>query len=105
MRQAPPPDTTSLNAAAVFKALGHPERVRLVRALAQAPQCVCRLHEAHRCDLSTLSRHLAVLKAAGVVEAHRRGREIEYTLKLRCAADFLMCLDRKTGPACACATR
>ena len=89
--------------AGVFKALGHPERLRVVRALAEGSRCVCELHEACPSDLSTLSKHLAVLKRAGVLTSERRGREIWYSLKLTCAADFLECLLReKSGCGCAC---
>lgn len=88
----------------MFKALGHPERLRVVRALADGPRCVCELHEECPSDLSTLSKHLALLKRAGVLTSERRGREIWYSLKLTCAADFLECLLReKSGCGCACA--
>lgn len=89
--------------AAVFKALGHPERLRVVRALAEAPRSVNELHEACPSDLSTLSKHLAVLKRAGVLNAERRGREIRYSLRLTCAADFLECL-LATEAGCGCDT-
>ena len=89
------------HAAAVFKALGHPERLRVVQALAQGPRCVCELHEACPSDLSTLSKHLTVLKRAGVVTSERRGREIWYSLRLTCAADFLECL-LKSASGCGC---
>ncbi len=88
--------------AGVFKALGHPERLRVVRLLARGPLCVCDLHEACPSDMSTLSKHLAVLLRAGVVSRERRGRELHYSLKLTCAADFLECLLRER-PGCACA--
>lgn len=92
--------------AAIFKALGHPQRLRAVAALAQGPRTVGELHAPVDCDLSTLSKHLAVLKRAGVITATRRGREQVYALKLVCAADFLTCLTRvhATKPAaCDCA--
>lgn len=91
----------SENPAAVFKALGHPERLRVVRTLAGGPRRVCELHEACPSDLSTLSKHLAVLKRAGVVTGARRGREIWYSLRLTCAADFLACL-LKNASGCGC---
>lgn len=87
---------------AVFKALGHPERLRIVALLAAGPRCVCELHRPESNDLSTLSKHLAVLRRAGVVATARRGREIHYTLSLPCAGDFLTCLRGKSGRGVAC---
>lgn len=93
----------SENPAAVFKALGHPERLRVVRTLAGGPRRVCELHEACPSDLSTLSKHLAVLRRTGVLATERRGREIWYSLRLTCAAEFLECLLR-IGQGCDCHT-
>lgn len=101
MKSSKKAGTPTANPAAVFKALGHPERLRVVQALAQGPRCVCELHEACPSDLSTLSKHLAVLKRAGVVTGARRGREIWYSLRLTCAADFLACL-LKNASGCGC---
>ena len=54
--------------AAVFKALGHPARLQVVTELADGERCVCDLVELTGLGWSTVSRHLSVLKSAGVIE-------------------------------------
>jgi len=49
--------------ARIFKAMAHPTRLFIVDELAQAGErCVCELTEMIGVDMSTVSRHLAVLK-------------------------------------------
>jgi len=62
--------------AEIFKALGHPTRLQIVEKLADGEQCVCVLLEMFEIDMSTLSRHLSVLKNAGIVTDERRGKNI-----------------------------
>jgi ArsR family transcriptional regulator, arsenate/arsenite/antimonite-responsive transcriptional repressor len=60
--------------AARFKALADPTRVAIVNRLAQAEQtCVCDLTAAFALSQPTISHHLKVLRAAGLVESSRRG--------------------------------
>ena len=53
--------------AQVFKALAHPSRLLIVDELMQSERCVCELTALVGSDMSTVSKHLSVLKAAGVV--------------------------------------
>jgi ArsR family transcriptional regulator len=80
--------------AAVFKALGHPARVRMLRALAAGDRCVCDLVKESGLGWSTVSRHLSVMKAAGVLTDEKRGKQVIYRLELPCAGRFLACLDQ-----------
>jgi ArsR family transcriptional regulator len=86
--------------AAVFKALGHPARLRIVEELAAGERCVCELVEAVGSGWSTVSRHLSVLKSAGVLEDEKRGLQVYYRLALPCVTSFMQCLDaaRKGEP-------
>ena len=77
----------------VFKALGHPARVERVRELAGGEKCVCELVGVAGLGWSTVSRHLAILKAAGVVADEKRGQQVFYRLVLPCVSRFLACLD------------
>jgi ArsR family transcriptional regulator len=79
--------------AAVFKALGHPARLQIVERLAGGERCVCELVEAVGSGWSTVSRHLSVLKAAGVLENEKRGLQVYYRLALPCVTSFTACLD------------
>lgn len=65
-----------------LEALAHPVRLRLVRTLARAPHTTSEL--AHAWDLTApeVSRHLKVLRNAGLLTAERRGRYVHYRLDL-----------------------
>lgn len=78
--------------AEVFKALGHPARLKMVNALAEGEMCVCHLQELVGLDVSTVSKHLTVLKNAGVVSARRQGTWMHYALEMRCVAGFMRCV-------------
>jgi DNA-binding transcriptional ArsR family regulator len=79
--------------AETFKALGNPARLQMVDLLTDGERCVCELVEAVGLGWSTVSRHLAVLKAAGIVEDEKRGLQVFYRLALPCVASFSACLD------------
>jgi len=66
--------------ATVFRALGHPTRVWLVRRLAREERCVCELVSELGIDQPVLSRHLQVLKRAGILGHRRDGNRIIYAL-------------------------
>lgn len=64
----------------LLKALGHEVRLRIMSLLAQRRLCVCHLEAALGLSQVTVSRHLAVLRAAGLVESQREGRWVHYRL-------------------------
>lgn len=78
----------------VFKALGHRARMAMVHALAGGPVCACELARAAGCGLSTASRHLTVLRHAGIIADERRGQQIFYRLVFPCVLTFAECLER-----------
>lgn len=80
--------------ASVFKALGHPARLRLVEALAAGPVCVCELAELVPQGLPAVSKHLALLREAGVVRSRRDGQKIFHELTMPCLLDSFGCVDR-----------
>ena len=78
----------------VFRALSHPARVRIVRELSGGKEkCVCELVEACGLGWSTVSRHLSVLREAGVIADEKRGLQVFYRLTLVCVSRFIDCLD------------
>lgn len=79
--------------AQVFKALGHPVRLLLVERLAEGEECVCRLTECTGLDISTISRHLGLLKQAGIVVDQKRGQQVFYSLRFQCLGSFFACID------------
>jgi ArsR family transcriptional regulator len=66
--------------AEVFKALGDPVRLRIVRLLLERELCVCELMQALEMPQYRVSRHLAVLRRAGLVQDRRRGPWVHYSL-------------------------
>lgn len=82
-----------LRVAEVFKALGHPARVRIVSALAEGEHCVADLTALVQLDISTVSNHLSVLRGVGIVCAERRGTQVFYTLRKPCLLNLFCCLD------------
>ncbi len=85
--------TSFIDRAEVFKALGHPARLLMVDALAAGEKCVCDLTRLAGIDMSTVSKHLAVLKAAGVVASRKKGTSVHYRLVLDCVPAFISCVD------------
>jgi ArsR family transcriptional regulator, arsenate/arsenite/antimonite-responsive transcriptional repressor len=67
-------------ASRLFKALGDPTRLRIVALLSHGELCVCHLESALALSQPNASRHLAVLKSAGVVEPRRDGNWVYYRL-------------------------
>jgi len=79
--------------AAVLKALAHPTRLWMAEQLAGGEKCVCEFVGAVDFDFSTISKHLAVLKQAGIVEDEKRGKQVFYRLKVPCVLQFMGCVE------------
>jgi len=84
---------TYMARAAVIKALAHPTRLLIVDELSRRERCVCELRDMVGDDISTVSRHLAVLKQAGIVEDQKRGLQVWYHLKVPCLLNFFGCIE------------
>lgn len=59
----------------VFKALGEPTRLRIVRLLAEKELCVCDLEEIMDISQPRVSQHLKILKQAGLVRERKEGQK------------------------------
>lgn len=70
--------------AKVMKALGHPARLQMLDLLDQGDRCLCELHPLFSLRQPTLSRHLAVLKQAGIVTERRVGPRVVLHLATPC---------------------
>ncbi|MBD3851210.1 MAG: winged helix-turn-helix transcriptional regulator [Acidobacteria bacterium] len=79
--------------ARVMKALAHPSRLFIVDELSRGERCVCELTEMIGADVSTVSKHLAVLREAGLVLDERRGVQIFYRLRVPCILNFFGCVE------------
>lgn len=77
-------------AATIFKSLGDPVRLRLFYLLSRHPElCVCHLTDALQIPQSTASRHLGLLRQAGLVTTRRNGKWMYYRLNGEIAGDLL----------------
>ena len=63
-----------------LKAAGDPTRTRILKLLETGGLCVCQIQAVLGLAASTVSKHLAILKAAGLVNDRRDGKWIEYGL-------------------------
>jgi len=68
--------------AEIFKALGHPTRLRIVSMLRTGSLCVCQMTAVLELAVSTVSAHLSELKHAGLVIESKDGRFVSYRLAL-----------------------
>ncbi len=90
--------------AQIIKALGHPTRLRIVERLAERETCVCDLQELVGGDISTVSKHLAVLRNAGIVSDRKEGLSVFYRLRAPCVLRFLECIDEVLTSRFVCAS-
>ena len=80
--------------AKIIKAMAHPTRLFIVDELAKnGERCVCELTEMVGVDMSTVSRHLAMLKNAGIIEDDKRGAQVYYRLRIKCVLSFFECIE------------
>lgn len=79
--------------ARVMKALAHPTRLFLVDELAGGPRCVCELTALVDADVSTVSKHLGVLRNAGIVADEKRGAQVFYRLLTPCVRSWPSCVE------------
>lgn len=80
--------------ARIIKAMGHPTRLLILNSLKKRETCVCELRDLVGDDISTVSKHLLVLKKAGLVAVRREGNWLHYRLTCPCVLDFARCLER-----------
>ena len=79
--------------ASIIKALGHPSRLAMVEFLADGERCVCELQQLVGSDMSTVSKHLTLLKSAGIVCDRKQGQWVYYSLRTPCIMAFLDCIE------------
>lgn len=78
--------------ASVFKALAHPARLFMVEQVAEGEKCVCELVSLLGLDTSTVSKHLTVLRNAGVLADEKRGNNVYFRIRMECVVGFFSCV-------------
>ena len=76
----------------VIKAMAHPTRLFILELLNNNPLCVCDINELIDADISTISKHLSLLKSAGLVSSKKSGLQVIYTLEKPCVLKPFSCL-------------
>lgn len=79
--------------AKILKAMAHPSRLLMIDELAAGERCVCDLTALVGADMSTVSKHLSVLKSAGLVSDEKRGLQVFYSLRVPCATSLFSCIE------------
>jgi ArsR family transcriptional regulator len=64
--------------AAVFNALAHPLRIKILEKLREGPCCVCNIIPCVGGEQSNVSHHLAILRKSSIVRSKKRGVEVWY---------------------------
>ncbi len=75
----------------IIKAMGHPTRLFMIEQLSQKECSVCELRDMIGDDLSTISKHLTVLKNAGLLSYDKRGSKVFYKVAISCVSRILDC--------------
>jgi DNA-binding transcriptional ArsR family regulator len=76
----------------VLAALAHPIRLAIVDYLHGGEQCVCDIAEHVGAERSNVSRHLAVMVRAGILESRKEGLRMIYRLRTPCVVGFMECV-------------
>ena len=80
--------------APIIKALSHPLRLRLIDLLKEGPRNVSSLSKSSQSEISVVSRHLSILKQAGIIDKQSKGKEVFYNLLTPCVNRFLCCVEQ-----------
>ena len=68
------------NKAAIFKALGEPNRLKILKLLGGKPLCVTEITGSLGLAASTVSKHLSILKNAGFLIEEKKGKWVVYKI-------------------------
>jgi ArsR family transcriptional regulator len=80
--------------ASILKAIASATRLMIIEELSAGERTVGSLTTVVDLDISTVSRHLSVLRNAGLVSSSRNGNQILYRLRVPCVLDFFDCVEK-----------
>ena len=78
--------------AKIIKAMGHPVRLMIIEFLKKGEHSFSEIFDLFKLDKSTVSKHLLVLKEAGIVSSRKSGADMIYKLEVPCVTDFFSCV-------------
>jgi len=73
--------------------MAHPTRLFIIDQIAERERCVCELTKMVGADMSTISKHLGVLREAGIVTDEKRGLQVYYRLRVPCVLNLFTCIE------------
>ncbi len=79
----------------ILKAMAHPTRLFILDQLKVGPLCVCEINDMIEADVSTISKHLLVLKNAGLVTSLKKGLQVHYSLEMPCTLELFECIENR----------
>jgi ArsR family transcriptional regulator len=79
--------------ARIIKALAHPTRLFIVDELSRGERNVRELTDMIGVEMPTVSRHLSVLRTAGILAVDKRGLQVFYRLRVPCVLNFFKCVE------------
>ena len=79
--------------AKILKAMAHASRLFLISELTKGECCVCNLTKLVGADISTVSKHLSILREAGLISSEKRGNQVFYQLRCACIDPFFDCIE------------
>jgi len=78
--------------AEVLQAIAQPIRLAVIELLADGEMCVCDIATSVEAERSNVSRHLATMLKAGVLDVRKDGLKMIYSIKTPCLLKFLSCV-------------
>ena len=78
--------------AKIIKAMSHPVRLMMIEFLKTGERAFSDIFDLFQLDKSTVSKHLLVLKEAGIVSSRKSGADMIYKLEVPCVTDFFGCV-------------
>ena len=91
------------------KALGDPNRLKIIKLLTDGEQCACKLLEAFQITQPTLSHHMKILSETGLVSSRKEGKWTYYSInccmfkEFKAYFDSITCYkDRNDHSECSC---
>lgn len=82
------------NHADIYKALSHPTRLFIVYEIAENKRSVTELADKVGVDLSTMSKHLEILRSRKIVSRIKEGNQVFYKLEFTCMLNFFECVNK-----------
>jgi ArsR family transcriptional regulator len=80
--------------AEIIKAMANAARLVIVEELSRNEKTVSALTELVNLDISTVSRHLLILRHAGIVSCRKNGNKVLYRLRTPCVLNFFDCVEK-----------